>query len=28
VLKHRDDLVQALYDETPGHIVIKPGVNL
>ena len=28
VLKHRDDLVQALYDEPPGHIVIKPGVNL
>ena len=28
VLKHRDALVQALYDETPGHIVIKPGVNL
>lgn len=28
VLKARDDLVQALYDETPGHIVIKPGVNL
>jgi len=28
VLKHRDHLVQALYDETPGHIVIKPGVNL
>ena len=23
-----DDLVQALYDETAGHIVIKPGVNL
>ena len=28
VLKHRDALVQALYDETPGHIVIKPGTNL
>lgn len=28
VLQHRDALVQALYDETPGHIVIKPGVNL
>ncbi|MDO5623165.1 MAG: feruloyl-CoA synthase [Pseudomonadota bacterium] len=28
VLKHRDDLVQALYDETPGHTVIKPGVDL
>ena len=28
VLKARDDLVQALYDETAGHIVIKPGVNL
>ena len=24
----RDALVQALYDEMPGHIVIKPGVNL
>ncbi|MCA0326952.1 MAG: feruloyl-CoA synthase [Proteobacteria bacterium] len=24
VLKHRDALVQALYDETPGHGVIKP----
>ncbi|HOB66890.1 feruloyl-CoA synthase [Ottowia sp.] len=28
VLKERDALVQALYDETPGNIVIKPGVNL
>ena len=28
VLKARDDLVQALYDETAGHIVIKPGTNL
>ena len=28
VLKERDALVQALYDETPGHIVIKPGTNL
>jgi feruloyl-CoA synthase len=28
VLKERDALVQALYDETPGHIVIKPGMNL
>ena len=28
VLKHRDALVQALYDEPPGHIVIKPGVDL
>ena len=28
VLKHRDALVQALYDETPGHIVIKPGTDL
>ncbi len=28
VLKHRDALVQALYDETPGHIVIKPGIDL
>ena len=28
VLKHRDALVQALYDETAGHIVIKPGTNL
>ena len=28
VLKHRDALVQALYDEAPGHIVIKPGTNL
>lgn len=28
VLKHRDALVQALYDETPGHVVIKPGTDL
>ena len=28
VLKERDALVQALYDETPGHTVIKPGVTL
>lgn len=28
VLKHRDDLVQALYNETPGHIVIKPDMKL
>ena len=28
VLKARDALVQALYDETPGHVVIKPGTNL
>ena len=28
VLKERDALVQALYDETPGYIVIKPGTNL
>ncbi len=28
VLQERDALVQALYDETPGHIVIKPGMNL
>ena len=28
VLKHRDDLVQALHDETPGHVVIKPGTDL
>ena len=28
VLKERAALVRALYDETPGHIVIKPGVNL
>ena len=26
VLKERDALVQALYDETPGFDVIKPGV--
>ena len=24
VLKHRDTLVEALYDEAPGHTVIKP----
>jgi feruloyl-CoA synthase len=28
VLKHRDALVQALYDGAPGHIVIQPGTNL
>lgn len=28
VLQHRDELVRALYDESPGHIVIKPGVDL
>lgn len=28
VLKHRDHLVTALYDETPGHTVIKPGTDL
>ena len=28
VLQHRDDLVRALYEEPPGHIVIKPGVDL
>lgn len=28
VLKHRDHLVRALYDETPGHIVIKPDMKL
>ena len=28
VLKHRDALVQALYDESPGHIVIKPDSDL
>ncbi|MFT3776676.1 MAG: feruloyl-CoA synthase [Ottowia sp.] len=28
VLQHRDHLVQALYDETPGHVVIKPGTDL
>jgi feruloyl-CoA synthase len=27
VLKHREHLVNALYDETPGHIVIKPGTD-
>ena len=27
VLKERDALVQALYDETPGHTVIKPGAT-
>ena len=25
VLQHRDDLVQALYETTPGHTVIQPG---
>lgn len=28
VLQHRNHLVQALHDETPGHIVIKPGTDL
>ena len=28
VLKHRDALVQALHDEHPGHVVIKPGNDL
>ncbi|MFP5466471.1 MAG: feruloyl-CoA synthase [Gammaproteobacteria bacterium] len=28
VLKHRDHLVVALYDETSGHTVIKPGTDL
>lgn len=28
VLQHRDALVQALYDETPGHIVIQPGTGV
>lgn len=28
VLKHRDHLVTALYDETPGHTIIKPGTDL
>ena len=27
VLKERDALVTALYDETPGHTVIKPGAT-
>ncbi len=27
VLKERDALVQALYDEAPGHVVIKPGAT-
>ena len=28
VLKERDALVKALYDETPGHTVIRPGTDL
>ena len=28
VLKHRDSLVQALYETTPDHIVIQPGTDL
>ena len=27
VLKERDALVHALYDEAPGHTVIKPGAT-
>ena len=27
VLKERDALVQALYDEAPGHVVIQPGAT-